>query len=202
MAAEARNVTSLINTFNDVFSGVSSFRWVDGDVNTATLATQQWDKELPVLEDGLSFSQDAPTINTKKVLGITRPWFSTSEAGDVTMEITIPSVAEGLLGWLFSESATSVTTKEETYLGKKGSYKGKGYQLTKKSIQGTAMIISEDGSRALVIRHLEAYTSFEYSNPTTDPYAVKLTASLSGQVGEGAETDDFDIAFLKWEDSI
>lgn len=200
--ATAQNVTSLIDTFRQVFMGVSTFRWKDGDVSTAELASVKWDKELPVLTDGLEFSQDDPTVNDVKVLGESRPWASTSESGSINMAINLPTVSEDIMGWLYTEGATSVTTAEEvTKGGKSGSFSGKGYKLTKKAVEGTVMIVSEDEQYALIVRHIVGYTSFAFSDPTTTPFAVKITATLSGMVSEDNLTNDFDIAFLKFQES-
>lgn len=62
---DALNVTDLLATFKR-FSDVGEFRWKDGDVSTADLATVKWDKQLPVLTDGMSFEQADPTKNSVK----------------------------------------------------------------------------------------------------------------------------------------
>jgi hypothetical protein len=198
MAATAENVTNMINTFKKVFKDVAEFRWIDGDVSTANLATTKWDKELPILTDGMDFNQAEPSSTSVKVLGVDKDWASMHEAGTVTMKIQLPTIAEGILGWLYTASATTVATAEELLNGESGSFKGKGYSLIKKTISGTAMIISGDYKYALVVRHLEGSTSFAFSDPKSKPYAISLHYNLSGDVATADATDDFDIAFLEW----
>jgi hypothetical protein len=198
MAATAENVTNLINTFKTVFKDVAEFRWLDGDVATAALATTKWDKQLPVLTDGMDFNMADPSTTSVKVLGVDRDWASMHEAGTVTMKIQLPTIADGILGWLYKVGAETVATQEELLNGESGSFKGKGYSLLKKTISGTAMIISGDYKYALIVRHLEGTTSFAFSDPKAKPFAITLNYNLSGDVTTDNATDDFDIAFLTW----
>lgn len=199
MAATAENVTNMINTFKKVFKDVAEFRWIDGDVSTANLATTKWDKELPVLTDGMDFNQAEPSSTSVKVLGVDKDWASMHEAGTVTMKIQLPTIADGILGWLYKAGAATVATGEELLNGESGSFTGKGYSLVKKTISGTAMIISGDYQHALIIRHLEGSTSFAFSDPKSKPFAITLNYNLSGDVTTDNATDDFDIAFLDWK---
>lgn len=195
-----QNVTNLINTFKKVFTDIKEVRWSDGDINTANLATHKWEKQLPVLTDsGFDFSQDDPTVNSGKVYGLKRDWFSTSEDGSVKLTLQIPTVADGVLGWLWTKSATAVKTAAEDVNGVNGTFEGVGYTLTSKTLEGTMMIISGDGKYALIVRHLRASTSFAFSDPKSKPFAVTLTASLSGDVETENATNDFDMAFLEFK---
>lgn len=195
------NVTTLIGTLKKVFSDVKEIRWSDGDVSTADLATHKWDKQLPVLTDGLDFNMEDPTTNQVKVFGLKRAWASATEDGDCTMTLQIPSIAEGVVGWLWDKTADSVATAKEEINGENGSFSGAGYTLTTKKLEGTVMIISGDGKYALIIRHLEAVTSFAFSDPKSSPFAITLTATLSGDVETENATNDFDMAFLEWKAS-
>lgn len=192
------NVTTLIGTLKKVFSDVKEIRWKDGDISTASLASVEWDKQLPVLTDGLDFNQEDPTTNQVKVFGLKRAWASATEDGDCTMTLQIPSIADGVLGWLWDKTATSVKTATETLNGESGTYNGVGYTLTTKKLEGTVMIISGDGKYALIVRHLEAVTSFAFSDPKSSPFAITLTATLSGDVETENAENDFDIAFLEF----
>lgn len=192
------NVTTLISTLKKVFSDVKEIRWKDGDISTANLASVEWDKQLPVLTDGLDFNQEDPTTNQVKVFGLKRAWASATEDGDCTMTLQIPSIAEGVLGWLWDKTASDVKTASETVNGVSGTYNGVGYTLTTKKLDGTIMIISGDGQYALIVRHLEAVTSFAFSDPKSSPFAITLTATLSGDVETENATNDFDIAFLEF----
>lgn len=191
-------VTTLIGTLKKVFSDVKEIRWKDGDISTANLASVTWDKQLPVLTDGLDFNMEDPTTNQVKVFGLKRAWASPTEDGDCTMTLQIPSIAEGVVGWLWDESASSVATASEEINGETGSFSGKGYTLTTKKLEGTLMVISGDAKYAMVIRHLEAVTSFAFSDPKSSPFAITLTCTLSGDVETENATNDFDIAFLEW----
>lgn len=198
MAATKENVTELLNTFKKVFKDVAEFRWADGDVSTSSIATKVWDKVLPVLTDGMDFSQADPSSNSVKVLGVDKDWASMHEAGAVTLKIQLPTIADGILGWLYKGSAATITTNAELLNGESGHFAGKGYSLIKKTISGTAMIISGDYKHALIIRHLEGATSFSFSDPKSKPYAITLHYNLSGDVATADATDDFDIAYLDW----
>jgi hypothetical protein len=202
MAATEENVTDMVNTFKKVFSDVAEFRWKDGDVSTANLATVKWDKELPVLTDGLDFNQADPTTNSVKVLGVTKDWASSQEAGSVTMKIQLPTIADGIVGWLYKQTAASVATAEELLNNESGKFSGKGYSLLKKTIEGTVMMISGDYKYALIIRHLVGNTSFAFSDPKSKPFAVTVNYTLAGDVETANLTDDFDMAFLEWTKTV
>lgn len=195
------NVTTLIGTLKKVFSDIKEIRWKDGDISAANLASVTWDKQLPVLTDGLDFNMEEPTTNQVKVFGLKRAWASAIEDGDCTMTLQIPTIADGVLGWLWDKTATSVKTASEDVNGKAGAYEGVGYTLTSKKIGGTIMVISGDGAYALIVRHLEATTSFAFSDPKSSPFAVTLTATLSGDVETENATNDFDIAFLEFKET-
>ena len=156
MAATAENVTNMINTFKKVFKDVAEFRWIDGDVSTANLATTKWDKELPILTDGMDFNQAEPSSTSVKVLGVDKDWASMHEAGTVTMKIQLPTIADGILGWLYKVGAATVATGEELLNGESGSFTGKGYSLIEEMPLGEVgrsrgeSFCSSDQVRALI----------------------------------------------------
>ena len=76
----------------DVFNGLSSVLYTDEVVDlssgTPTITTKY---NLPVTVDTLQLSQDDPTVNHYKVIGLDGDWTSSATLGDMTVQFTVPT---------------------------------------------------------------------------------------------------------------
>ena len=186
------SVTKTKEQLKEVFIGVSEFRFStkNGKFDASTV----WEYELPILRDSISFDNPAPTINKVFIHGDEKPYASTSESGDITLTLEIPSIHDDITGFLYNKGGDIENVADEVD-GVKGSWSGKGIKLDNKVIEGMCMIISEDRKHAILIKNLKGYSSMNMNELGTQPVSFTLTATLEG----GVTTDtDGDVVFLNW----
>lgn len=174
----------------DVFIGVSEFRFATESKPFA--ANMEWDYELPILRDSLSFDNPAPTINPVYIHGSQKPYASTSEPSDITIAFEIPSIHKDITGFLYNEAGT-IDKISDTVNGVSGTWSGQGIKLDNKVIEGMAMIISEDRKHAILIKNLKGYSSANMNDISTTPVSFTVTATLEGGV---TDDPDGDIVFM------
>lgn len=177
-----------------IFSGVSTLRWAN-TVQT-TLAGATWDFEFPVANDSLQVTQGDGTLNPTKVFGSAGAWAISGEQGDITIDMFIPTIHDDLMKIFYSQTAAELETADETKGSVTGSYKGYGYKLNNEMLEGSAMIVSEDGKKALFLRNVQGFPSLVYDSPLDTPMGVNLNLQL---VGGDAEAD---MAFLEWTPAV
>ena len=182
-------MTTMAN-LKEIFKGVSSFRWAK-TVQTS-IASAAWDVELPIATDTFNLTQAAGTLNPTKVFGMAGAWTISGEQGDITIDIFLPTIHEDLMEIFYSKTASELQTASETQEGVTGTYKGFGYKLNNEMLEGSAMIVSEDGSHALFLRNIQGYPALVFDSPLDTPMGVNLNLQL---VGGDAEAD---MALLKW----
>lgn len=178
----------------DAFMGMSTLRWSSS--SQKLVATQAWDKEVPVGKDTVSFLQGDPTINKYYIHGQAAPYASTAEPGDITMALEIPSIDEDTTGWLATQMANAPVAMEDEVDGVDGTWApiGKGIKLDIKTIRGMAMLISQDKQYAIVIKNLKGFSSVMMDSISTKPVGFKVSCSLEGI----SDDTDGDVVFLKW----
>jgi hypothetical protein len=174
-----------ITDLKDIFSGVSSIR-ISTSVQ-ADLSTAAWDYELPVANDSFDITQDEGTINEYKVLGLSAAWSISGEGGGVGLSFTIPTVDDTFVSEFYDPTTSALTTASETINGVAGTFTGNGYFMKNDMFEGSALIISEAGDKALYIKHFKGYPAFQFNDPLAAPVAISLTARLVG----GNEECDF-----------
>ena len=111
---------------------------------------------------------------------------------DVTIDVFLPTIHDDLMKIFYSQTAAELETADETKGSVTGSYKGYGYKLNNEMLEGSAMIVSEDGKKALFLRNVQGFPSLVYDSPLDTPMGVSLSLQL---VGGDAEAD---MAFLEW----
>ncbi len=174
-----------ITQLKDIFSGVSSVR-ISTSVQS-DLSTAAWDYELPVANDSFDITQDEGTVNEYKVLGYAAAWNLSGEAGGVGINLTMPTVNEAFVSEFYEATTADLSSASETVKGVAGTYTGKGYFLKNDMFEGSALIISENGQKALFIKHFKGYPALQFSDPLAAPVAITLNARLVG----GNEECDF-----------
>lgn len=178
----------------DVFNGVCDlyYQQEEADLSQATISlTPEFD--IPVTVDTLQITQDDPTINHYKVIGLDGDWTSSSTAGDMQVQLTVPTKSEEVMKVFYGTSAVSTITGATLTTGDEdldGTYKGYALELKKKKLTGTFILVDEEKTNLFVITNLALYAKPLYENPGTEPFAIQLTGAI-----EGAGKKSF--AFLK-----
>lgn len=178
----------------DVFNGVCDlyFQQEEADLSQAT-PTLAPEFNIPVTVDTLQITQDDPTINHYKVIGLDGDWTSSSTAGDMQVQLTVPTKSEDVMKVFYGTSAVSTITGATLTTGDEdldGTYKGYALELKKKKLTGTFILVDEEKTNLFVITNLALYAKPLYENPGTEPFAIQLTGAI-----EGAGKKSF--AFLK-----
>ena len=171
--------------FKDVFVGVSSVLYqknaptVSGDVMSLDP-----EYDLPVTVDTLQISQDDPTINHYKVLGLDGDWTSTSTLGDATIQFTVPSKAVDVLKLAYGNDAVDAS-KTATSTDVSGTtFDVVSVVRKKKKVTGTFILVSEDGENRLVLEGAALWAKLILDNATQEPIAVQFSGTL--EITDGA----------------
>ena len=136
--------------------------------------------------DTLKITQDSPTINHYKVIGLDADWTSSSTAGDMSVELTVPSVNEEIIKTCFGESAyaqitkASITTGDTTVDNGATGYEGYAWEASKYKMEGTFVLVEATKNNLFVVTNLALYATFLYDNTSTEPIAFKLTGTVEG----------------------
>ena len=178
----------------DVFNGVCDlyFQQSEADLASDTLALKP-EFNLPVTVDTLQITQDDPTINHYKVIGLDGDWTSSSTAGDMSVQLAVPTKSEEVMKVFYGESAVKEITGATLSTGDTdvdGTYNGFALELKKKKLTGTFVLVDEEKTNLFVITNLALYAKPLYDKPGTEPFAIQLTGAI-----EGAGKKSF--AFLK-----
>lgn len=179
MAAKTKQ--ELKTVFNDVCDLYYQKTNIDLSKGTITLAPEL---NLPVTVDTLKITQDSPTINHYKVIGLDADWTSSSTAGDMSVELTVPSVSEEIIKACFGESAyaqitkASITTGDTTVDNGATGYEGYAWEASKYKMEGTFVLVEATKNNLFVVTNLALYATFMYDNTSTEPIAFKLTGTV------------------------
>lgn len=191
MAAKSKQ--ELKTVFNDASTLYYQKTNIDLSTGSITLSPEF---DLPVTVDTLKISQDAPTINHYKVVGLDADWTSSATAGDMSVELTVPTVHEEVVKACFGESAykqitkATVTTGDTEVDNSTTGYEGYSWEGKKYKMVGTFVLVNSEKNALFVVTNLALYATFLYENISTEPIAFKLTGSI-----EGAGKNSF--AYLK-----
>lgn len=181
----------------DVFNGLSSLYYtaknvdLDGenDKGGVALPTVAWDYELPVTVDTLQISQDDPTINHYKVIGLQGDWTSSAEAGDLTIEFTVPTKHTDVIKLAFGEDASKNILASD--LGELGTgWSGQAVKISMHKVTGTIGLLDETKKNIMLINNIALYATPMYENASTEPFAIKFSGSIE-------TTGDSNFAWLK-----
>lgn len=170
----------------DVFNGLSSLLYQSAvaDLSQASVAiTPEYD--LPVTVDTLQISQDDPTINHYKVVGLDGDWTSSATLGDMNIQFTVPTKAKEVLELAYGadavKSITAATiTTGDTEIDNAGGYEGVSIKLEKKKITGTFVLVDEEKQNLMVLTNVALWAKPLYENPGTEPFAIQFTGTMEG----------------------
>lgn len=171
----------------DVFNGISSLYYQSAvaDLSVGTVSiTPEFD--LPVTVDTLQITQDDPTVNHYKVVGLDGDWTSSASLGDMNIQFTVPTKAKDVLTLAYGADAVKDITKLTINTGDadvdnstKG-YKGFSVMLKKKKVTGTFVIVDEEKNNIMVMTNVSLWAKPLYDNPGTEPFAIQFTGTMEG----------------------
>lgn len=171
----------------DVFNGLSSLLYSSKitDLSSAT-PTIEPEYDLPVTVDTLQISQDDPTVNHYKVIGLDGDWTSSATLGDMNIQFTVPTKAKEVLELAYGADAVKDITKLTINSGNaeidnttKG-YKGTSVMLNKKKVTGTFVLVDEEQTNLMVLTNVALWAKPLYENPGTEPFAIQFTGTMEG----------------------
>lgn len=187
------SVTKKLSALKKAFVGISEFRFKKESTDFSS--DMVWDFELPILRDSFDFSVGEPSFNETFIHGESVPYAATSEPGEITLSFEVPSIDDDINEWLLTKSK-DITGISDTVGSDSGTWSGAGYKLDNKAITGMIMIISDDKTKAIVIKNFKGYASPNMSELTNSPVSFTISASIeSGQ----SASEDGDILFLDWK---
>lgn len=170
----------------DVFNGLSSLLYQSAvaDLSQASITiTPEYD--LPVTVDTLQFSQDDPTINHYKVIGLDGDWTSSATLGDMNIQFTVPTKAKDVLELAYGADAVKSITAAtintgDTEIDNANGYEGVSIKLEKKKITGTFVLVDEEKENLMVLTNVALWAKPLYENPGTEPFAIQFTGTMEG----------------------
>ena len=171
----------------DVFNGLSSLLYQSAivDLSQATLSiTPEYD--LPVTVDTLQISQEDPTINHYKVIGLDGDWTSSATLGNMSIQFTVPTKAKEVLQLAYGEDAVKDITKltitgtGDTDLDDEKGFSGTSIMLKKKKVTGTFVLVDEEQANLMVLTNVALWAKPLYENPGTEPFAIQFTGTMEG----------------------
>ena len=171
----------------DVFNGLSSVLYTDEVVDlssgTPTITTKY---NLPVTVDTLQLSQDDPTVNHYKVIGLDGDWTSSATLGDMTVQFTVPTKAKEVLQLAYGASEVkditrlTLTTDDADVDNSANGYEGVSLMVGKKKVTGTFVLVDEEKKNLMVITNVALWAKPIYENPGTEPFAIQFTGTIEG----------------------
>lgn len=167
----------------DVFNDVASLQFVSTvvDLSKGTF-TWQPEMDVPVKVDTLEISQDDPTINHYKVIGLDGDWTSSATLGDMTISMTVPTKHGDILKWIYGEDAVKEITNATVTTGDTGvdsaKWTGSSVLLKKKKISGSLGLMNAEENQLMIMAGVGLYATPLYQNTSTEPFAFKLSGTL------------------------
>lgn len=171
----------------DVFNGLSSLLYQSAivDLSQTTLSiTPEYD--LPVTVDTLQISQEDPTINHYKVIGLDGDWTSSATLGNMNIQFTVPTKAKEVLTLAYGADAVKDITKltitgtGDTELDNENGFSGTSIMLKKKKVTGTFVLVDEEQTNLMVLTNVALWAKPLYENPGTEPFAIQFTGTMEG----------------------
>lgn len=170
----------------DVFNGLSSLLYQSTvvDLSQGTLeVTPEYD--LPCTVDTLQISQEDPTVNHYKVIGLDTDWTSSATLGNMTIQFTVPTKKKEVLTLAYGADAVKDITKLTITTGdadidNEHGYEGFSIQLKKKKVTGTFILVDEEKENLMVMTNISLWAKPLFENPGTEPFAIQFTGTMEG----------------------
>ncbi len=179
----------------DIFNGLSSVLFQETPIDLApssgTIAIAP-DYDLPVTVDTLSFTQDDPTINHYRVIGLEGDWTSSSTSGDVSLSFTVPTKQTDVLKLAYGASSVVAKTGATVtgVTGLSGTFDGDVITFSTHKVTGSIVLVDSEQKNLLIMSNVALWAKPLYENASTDPFAIQFTGTIEA-------TGKPDVAFLK-----
>lgn len=179
----------------DIFNGLSSVLFQETAIDLApssgTISIVP-DYDLPVTVDTLSFTQDDPTINHYKVIGLEGDWTSSSTSGDVSLSFTVPTKQTDVLKLAYGASSVVAKTGATVtgVTGLSGTFDGDVITFSTHKVTGSIVLVDSQQKNLLIMSNVALWAKPLYENASTDPFAIQFTGTIEA-------TGKPDVAFLK-----
>lgn len=190
------SVTKKLADLKKAFTGISEFRF--RSVSEDLTADMTWEFELPILRDSFSFETSDPSFEDIFIHGESIAYVSTASPGETSIVFEVPSVDKDILDWLLTPASTAtVQGISDTVGGVAGTWAGGAYKLDNKVIQGMIMIISEDKTKAIVIKNFKGYAAPNMADISTNPVSFTISATIESSQSAGTQGDIMFLDFTK-----
>lgn len=190
------SINKKLSDLKKAFVGISEFRYRATSADLTSDMT--WDFELPILRDSFSFETSEPSFNETFIHGESVPYAATAEPGETTISFEVPSIDKDITDWLLTPAESSnIVGISDSVGGVKGTWSGSAYKMDNKAIQGMIMIISDDKTKAIVIKNFKGYASPNMSELTNTPVSFTISATLESSQSEGTQGDILFLDFAK-----
>ena len=136
--------------------------------------------------DTLQISQEDPTINHYKVIGLDGDWTSSATLGNMNIKFTVPTKAKDVLKLAYGEDAVKEITKltitgtGDTDLDDENGFSGTSIMLKKKKVTGTFVLVDEGQTNLMILTNVALWAKPLYENPGTEPFAIQFTGTMEG----------------------
>lgn len=168
----------------DVFNGLSSLLYQSSIVDLAQSTLEiKPEYDLPVTVDTLQISQDDPTINHYKVIGLDGDWTSSATLGNMNIKFTVPTKAKEVLVLAYGSDAVKDITSLKLVTGADETgetYSGVSLNLKKQKVTGTFVLVDEEGVNLMILTNVALWAKPLYENPGTEPFAIQFTGTMEG----------------------
>lgn len=188
------SVSKQLKDLKKAFTGISEFRFRKASAEFT--ANMDWDFELPILRDSFTFETAEATFEEKFIHGESIPYTSVGTPGETTLAFEVPSIDEDILDWLLTK-AKAVSGIADTVGTVSGTWTGAGYKIDGKAIQGMIMIISEDRTKAIVIKNFKGYASPNMADISNTPVSFTISATLESSQSADEQGDILFLDFTK-----
>lgn len=168
------------NLKKKIFNDPATILYSNKAYDLTTDKTLTFDYKLPVTVDTLQVTQDDPTINHYKIIGMSGDWTTSATLGDVSIQMTIPNTVKEALMMCFGTD--NVKDIEGVKIGT-DTYSGVGVNMKKHKLDGTVAVVASNNTDIMLITGTALYAKLLYENPGTDPFAIQLNGGI--EVDEG-----------------
>lgn len=188
------SVSKQLKDLKKAFTGISEFRF--RKTSEDFTSNMDWDFALPILRDSFTFETAEATFEEKFIHGEQIPYTSIGTPGETTIGFEVPSIDEDILDWLLTK-AKAVTGIADTVGNVTGTWSGAGYKIDGKAIQGMIMIISEDQTKAIIVKNFKGYASPNMADISNTPVSFTISATLESSQSAGEQGDILFLDFTK-----
>lgn len=165
----------LVGSLKKIFNDPATILYSETAYDLTTDKALTFDYKLPVTVDTLQVTQDDPTVNHYKIIGISGDWTSSATLGDVSIQMTIPNVCDDALKMCFGED--NVKALSAIKIGT-DTYAGSGVVFKKRKLGGTVAVVASNESDIMLISGTALFAKLLYENPGTDPFAIQLNGGI------------------------